>query len=88
MTALTPNCDPDMSTTGAPFRSPVTGPRVRSTVVLLAVVVGSAFLAAGTAAPGWVAVPAAVIGLFCALVLLRRTLRLAHLLRPVRAATP
>jgi membrane associated rhomboid family serine protease len=87
MTALTPNCDPDMSTTWAPFGPRAPGPRVRSAVVLLAVVVGAAFLAAGTAVPGWVAVAAAVIGLFCALVLLRRALRLAHRLRPVRTAT-
>jgi hypothetical protein len=79
MTVLTPGCDPDMSTTGAPFGAAAGGgPRVRSGLVLLAVVTVSAFLATGDSVPGLVAVPALVVGSLCALVLVRRGVRLVH----------
>jgi hypothetical protein len=78
MTTLTPGCDPDMSITGAPYGETSGGPRVRSAVILLAVVAGAALLATGGSVPGAVAVPAAVIGLLCAVVLVRRAVRLAH----------
>jgi hypothetical protein len=79
MTALTPGCDPDMSVTGAPFGTAVgRGPRVRSALVLIAVVALSALLATADSVPGLLAVPAVVVGVLCALVLLRRGIRLAH----------
>ena len=79
MTALTPGCDPDMSVTGAPFGTAVDrGPRVRSALVLVAVVALAAFLATAGSVPGLVAVPAVVVGALCALVLVRRGIRLAH----------
>ncbi len=79
MTALTPGCDPDMSTTGAPFGGATGGgPRLRSGAVLVVVVALSALLATGDSVPGAVAVPAAVVGMLCALVLVRRGLRVAH----------
>jgi hypothetical protein len=79
MTALTPGCDPDMSVSGSPFGTAVgTGPRVRSALVLIALVALSALLATADSVPGLVAVPAVVVGVLCALVLLRRGIRLAH----------
>jgi len=78
MTTLTPGCDPDMSITGAPYGATSGGPRMRSAVILLAVVVGSALLATGGSMPGGVAVAAALVGLLCAVVLVRRAVRLAH----------
>ena len=78
MTTLTPGCDPDMSITGAPYGATSAGLRVRSTLILLAVVVGAALLVADGSVPGGVAVPAAVVGLLCAVVLVRRAVRLAH----------
>lgn len=77
MTALTPGCDPDMSVTGAPFGAAADrGPRVRSGLVLLAVVAVAAFLATAGSVPGPVAVPAVVVGALCALALVRRGIRL------------
>ena len=88
MTALTPGCDPDMSVTGAPFGAATgRGPRVRSGLVLLAVVVLAALLATADNVPGLVAVPAAVVGLLCALALVRRGIRLVHRASPA-VATP
>lgn len=85
MTALTPGCDPDMSTTGAPFGAvPASGSGVRSGLVLMVVAVGSAFLAIGDAVPGVVTVPAVVIGGSCALALVRRGVRAVQ--RPASAA--
>jgi hypothetical protein len=78
MTTLTPGCDPDMSITGAPYGATSGGPRVRSAVILLAVVVGAALLATTDSVPGALAVPAAVAGMLCAVVLVRRAVRLAH----------
>jgi hypothetical protein len=79
MTALTPGCDPDMSVTGAPFGTAVgRGPRVRSALALVALVALSALLATAGSVPGLVTVPAVVVGVVCALVLVRRGIRLAH----------
>lgn len=87
MTALTPGCDPDMSTTGAPFGATSGGAAgVRSLLVLLAVVAVSASVATGDG-PGWLAVAAAVVGLLCALVVLRRGALLAHRAGVATAAT-
>lgn len=79
MTALTPGCDPDMSVTGAPFGAAAdSGPRVRSGLVLLAVVALAALLVTADSVPGLVAVPAVVVGALCALALVRRGIRLVH----------
>jgi hypothetical protein len=79
MTVLTPGCDPDMSTTGAPFGAASGGgARVRSGLVLLAVVAVSAFLATADSVPGPVAVPAVAVGVLCALLLVRRAVRLVR----------
>ncbi len=50
MTVLTPGCDPDMSTTGAPFGRPPEEFHVRSVLVLLAITGLSAALATADAA--------------------------------------
>jgi hypothetical protein len=71
-------CDPDMSTTGAPFGTAPQRPRVRSTIVLLVLVAGSVALATADPVPGGLAVPAAVVGAVCALVLGSRAVRVAH----------
>ena len=79
MTALTPGCDPDMSVTGAPFGVTADrGPRVRSGLLLLAVVALAALLATTGSVPGLVAVPAVVVGALCAVALVRRGIRLVH----------
>ncbi|SFF40704.1 hypothetical protein [Blastococcus tunisiensis] len=80
MTTLTPGCDPDMSTTGAPFgaRPADAGPRVRSGLVLLAVVAGSVLLATGDAVPMLLAVPVGAVGALCALALAARGIALAQ----------
>ena len=88
MTALTPGCDPDMSVTGAPFGAAAGGgPRVRSWLVLIAVVPLAGLLATADPVPGPVGVPAAVVGALCALVLVRRGIRLVHRAGPA-VATP
>jgi hypothetical protein len=78
MTALTPGCDPDMSITGAPYGAARGGPRVRSGLVLLAVVAVAALLAAGDSVPSLLAVPVLGLGVLCALVLVRRGIRLGR----------
>ena len=79
MTALTPGCDPDMSTTGAPFGATSGGgPGLLSGLVLVAVVAVSTVLATGDSVPGAVAFPAVVVWLLCGLALLRRGIRVAH----------
>jgi len=91
MTALTPNCDPDMSVTGPPFGARTGGPRIRSTLALVVVLLGAVLVATGEAVPGGLAVTSAAIGLLCAVVLVRRGLRLtrrAPLSAPVATATP
>lgn len=85
MSALTPGCDPDMSTTGAPYGTSADGPRLRSGLVLLAVVAVSVLLATGDPVPALVALPAVVVGAFCAIALVRRGVRLAHRVGPVAA---
>jgi hypothetical protein len=79
MTALTPGCDPDMSSTGAPFGAEAQrGPRLGSGLVLLVLVALAAVLATGESVPGAVAVPALVVGVLCALPLVARGIRLAQ----------
>ncbi|SOD98922.1 hypothetical protein [Blastococcus haudaquaticus] len=77
MTVLTPGCDPDMSVSGAPFGA-APGPRLRSGAVLLALTALCAYLVMGDAAPGVVAVPAAVVGLCSASALVMRGVRLTQ----------
>jgi hypothetical protein len=83
MTALTPDCDPDLSNCGSPVHRE---PGVRSTVVLLALLVGSVLAVTGGAVPGLVAFLAGGTALISALVLGRRCLRLARRAVPVLAA--
>ena len=75
MTALTPDCDPDLSNCGSPTSPP--GGGVRSTVVLLVLVTVAALAVTGEAVPGAVAFLAGGVGLLSALVLARRAVRLA-----------
>lgn len=101
MTALTPGCDPDMSTTGAPFGSVPARPRVLSGAVLLGFV-ALAVLLVGAGAPGGLTVPVLVVAALCTLALVARAVRLVqraggsaaasvaralHLSRPVSGAT-
>jgi hypothetical protein len=84
MSALTPDCDPDLSNCGSPVGSAPgsTGGGVRSTVVLLALVTVAVLAVTGDAVPGVVAFLAGGVGLVSALVLGGRGVRLAR-----RAAT-
>jgi hypothetical protein len=75
VTALTPDCDPDLSNCGSPTSPP--GGGVRSTVVLLALVTVAALAVTGEAVPGVPAFLAGGVGLLAALVLARRAVRLA-----------
>jgi hypothetical protein len=75
VTALTPDCDPDLSNCGSPTSPP--GGGVRSTVVLLALVTIAVLAVTGEAVPGAVAVLAGGVGLVSALVLAGRAVRLA-----------
>jgi H+/Cl- antiporter ClcA len=87
MTALTPGCDPDMSTTGAPFGAPGTGrPRLRSGAVLVGVV-ALAVLLVGAGAPGGVTVPVVVVGGLCALALVARAARVVQRAASAAAAS-
>jgi hypothetical protein len=79
MSALTPDCDPDLSNCGSPVGN---GPGIGSTLVLLAVLAVSVPVATGAAVPGVVAFLAGGAGLLSALVLVRRAVRL------VRRAVP
>ncbi|MGY1693855.1 hypothetical protein ACI780_03000 [Geodermatophilus sp. SYSU D00814] len=72
MSALTPDCDPDLSHCGKPDRR---SGGVRSTLVLLALVTVAALAITGDAVPGIVAVPAGGVGLVAALVLGSRVVR-------------
>ncbi len=74
MGALTPDCDPDLSNCGSPTEPPR---RVRSTVVLLALVTLGVLAVTGEAVPGALAFLAGGVGLLSALVLTRRAVRLA-----------
>ncbi|MGY1718823.1 hypothetical protein ACI8AG_07230 [Blastococcus sp. SYSU DS0552] len=73
MSALTPDCDPDLSNCGSP-----TGGGVTSTVVLLALLVGSVSLATGGAGSGVVAFLGGGTAVLSAMALLPRTMRLAR----------
>ncbi|WP_448638896.1 hypothetical protein [Geodermatophilus sp. URMC 63] len=77
MSALTPDCDPDLSTCGSPL-GPRPGGGVRSTVVLLALVTVAALAVTSTAVPGVVAVLAGGVGMLSALVLGGRAVRLGR----------
>ncbi|MGY1632880.1 hypothetical protein ACI784_14355 [Geodermatophilus sp. SYSU D01186] len=79
MSALTPDCDPDLSNCGSPVGN---GPGIGSTLVLLAVLAVSVPVATGTAAPGVVAFLAGGAGVVSALVLVRRTVRLVRRVAP------
>ena len=74
MTALTPDCDPDLSNCGSPTYP---GGGVRSTAVLLALVTIGVLAVTGEAVPGAVALLAGGVGVLSALVLVRRAVRLA-----------
>src|SRR4051794_41525690 len=83
MSALTPDCDPDLSNCGSPVRcgpdeEPGGGPGIRSTLVLLAVLAVSVVAATGEAVPGAGAFLAGGVALVSALVLGRRGGRLAR----------
>ncbi|SNS84982.1 hypothetical protein SAMN04488107_4026 [Geodermatophilus saharensis] len=75
MSALTPDCDPDLSHCGKPAHR---SGGVRSTLVLLALVTVAALAVTGDAVPGTVAVLAGGVGLVAALVLGARVVRLAQ----------
>jgi hypothetical protein len=74
--ALTPDCDPDLSSCGSPTSPP--GGGVRSTVVLLALVTVAVLAVTGEAVPGAVVFLAGGVGLVSALVLGGRAVRLAR----------
>ena len=76
VTALTPDCDPDLSNCGSPSGRP--GGGVRSTLVLLALVTLAVLAVTGDAVPGAVAFLAGGVGLVSALVLGARVVRLAR----------
>jgi hypothetical protein len=75
VTALTPDCDPDLSNCGSPTSHPRGG--VRSTVVLLALVTIAVLAVTGEAVPGAAALLAGGVGVLSALVLARRAVRVA-----------
>jgi hypothetical protein len=76
VTALTPDCDPDLSNCGSPTSPP--GGGVRSTVVLLVLVTVAVLVVTGDAVPGAVTSLAGGVGALTALVLARRAVRLAR----------
>ncbi|MGY1669994.1 hypothetical protein [Geodermatophilus sp. SYSU D00710] len=75
MSALTPDCDPDLSHCGQPVRR---SGGVRSTLVLVALVTVAALAVTGNAVPGAVAVLAGGVGLLAALALAARVVRLGQ----------
>ncbi len=75
VSALTPDCDPDLSHGGRPV--PRSG-RVRSTLVLVALVTLAVPAVTGDAVPGAVAFLAGAVGLVAALVLGGRAVRLGR----------
>ncbi|MGY1815342.1 hypothetical protein [Blastococcus sp. SYSU D00820] len=92
MSALTFNCDPDMSTCGSPIGcgpeeagGSGSGPGLRSTAVLLALVAVAVAAVTGSALPGFVTFAAGAVGAVSALVLCGRGVRLA---RRAAAAVP
>ena len=79
MYELAVDCDPDLSTCGAPYGRAAggsSGGGVRSSLVLLAVLVGAGLLATAQV-PGLVAFVAGGIALVSGLLLARRLVRLA-----------
>jgi hypothetical protein len=77
---LGPDCDPDLSRGPAwavPAQRPAT-PGVRSTLLLLAVLAATAFLALGGVAPLWLAICSGVVALLTARALARRAVRVAR----------
>lgn len=78
MSALTPDCDPDLSNCGSPW-SPTrhTGGGLPSAIVLVALLVGSVLLATSSG-PGVVGVLAGGVALLSAVALGRRGVRLAR----------
>jgi hypothetical protein len=83
MSALTPDCDPDLSGCGSAADR---GPGIRSTVVLLAVLAVSVLAATGDSVPVVLSVAAGGIALLSAWVLVRRVARLARRAAPAVAA--
>ncbi len=81
MSALTPDCDPDLSHCGRPVRR---SGGVRSTLVLVALVTLAVLVVTGDAVPGALAVLAGGGGLLAALLLGARVVRLG--LRAVAGA--
>lgn len=75
MSALTPDCDPDLSHCGQPVRR---SGGVRSTLVLVGLVTLAVLAVTGGSVPGAVAVVAAGAGSLAALVLASRALRLGR----------
>ncbi|MGY1732465.1 hypothetical protein ACI798_13180 [Geodermatophilus sp. SYSU D01045] len=74
MSALTPDCDPDLAHCGQP--RPSDG--IRSTLVLVALVTVAALAVTGEAVPGAVAVVAGGVGLVATLLLGARAVRLGR----------
>jgi hypothetical protein len=88
MSALTPDCDPDLSNCGSPVGSGAApGGRGRSTAVLLALLVAGVLVATADTVPGVLGVLAAGVALLSALVLGRRAVRLARRAAPAAAAS-
>jgi hypothetical protein len=86
MSALTPDCDPDLSNCGSPVGSgPVPGSRGRSTAVLLVLLVAGALAATAEAVPGALSVLAGGVALLSGLALGRRAVRLARRSAPAVA---
>ena len=75
MSALTPDCDPDLSHGGQPVRG---SGGVRSTLVLAALVTLAVLAGTGEAVPGALAVLAVGVGAVAALVLAARAVRLGQ----------
>ncbi|PRY49663.1 hypothetical protein LY71_105107 [Geodermatophilus tzadiensis] len=74
MSALTPDCDPDLSHCG----KPPSGGGLRSTLVLVALVTVAVLAVTGDAVPGAVAFLAGGVGAVAALVLGARGVRLGQ----------
>jgi hypothetical protein len=87
VSALTPDCDPDLSNCGSPARGPDRGgPGLRSTLVVLAVLAGSVLVATGESVPGALSVLAGGVALLAAVSLVRRVVRLVRRAVPAAVA--
>ncbi|MBB3085607.1 hypothetical protein [Geodermatophilus sabuli] len=84
MSALTPDCDPDLSGCGSVTDRP--GPGIRSTLVLLGALVASVLVATGDAVPMVLSVVAGGVALLSTWALARRVVRLARRAAPAVAA--